>query len=107
MTARQHLKNKKKRNNLASLNTLVEKKSKDKTKEDYKKELRYYYLGNTQAVMEHERNIEDATDRFFYDWTYCFTFKNPDAQKKENQITVNEAYEQIKSFFKEMPMVNR
>lgn len=107
LTARQHLKNKRKRNNMVSLGTLANKKSVNKTKEDYKKELRYYYMGNTQAVLEHESNVEDANDRFFYDWTYCYTFKNPDAQKKEHQITVKEAYEQIKSFFKEMPMVNR
>ena len=89
-----------------TLDILRDKTKKDKTKEDYKKELRYYYLGNEQEVMKFEADVEEAQERAFYDWTYCYAFKNPDAQKKENEINVDDAFDQIDSFFKEMPMVN-
>jgi hypothetical protein len=107
LTARKHLSNKSKRNNLENVGTLLVKNIKSKTKDDYKKDLRFYYMGDVQAVLEHETNIEEANARLFYDWTYCYTFKNPDAQKKENELSVEDAYQHIKSFFKEMPMINR
>jgi hypothetical protein len=107
LTARKHLKNKSKKNNLDTVGTMLVKNIKTKTKDDYKKELRFYYMGDVQAVLEHETNIEEANARLFYDWTYCYAFKNPDAQKSENELSVEDAFEQIRSFFKEMPMINR
>jgi hypothetical protein len=106
LTARKHLLNKSKKNNLENVGTMLVKNIKSKTKSDYKKELRFYYMGDVQKVLEHETNIEEANPRFYYDWTYCYSFKNPDAQKKENHLSVNDAFEQIRSFFKEIPMIN-
>ena len=80
--------------------------TKDKTKNDYKKELRYYYLGNEQEVLKYESEVDEQVDRHFYDWTYCYAFKNPDAQKKEAEMDIDDAFEQIDSFFKPMPMPN-
>ena len=63
-------------------------KSKLKTKNDFKEELRKYYNGNSsvcevvQLSDTDQRN--DQYEKFkFWDWNYCYAFKNPDAQAKE------------------------
>lgn len=105
-TAGKHIDTKKKLYK-KSLNMLKKgSKKKEKTKEDYKKILRHYYMGNEQEVVKVEEDVEVAVERKWYEWTYCYAFKNPDAQKKEHEVHIDDAFEHIDGLFKEMPMAN-
>lgn len=77
-----------------------------KTKDDYKEELRNYYLGYVDQVMKYEKDLEEEGNHFFYEWTYCYVFKNPDAQSKEKWMSIAEAQSHIDLFFKPLEMEN-
>lgn len=77
-----------------------------KSTDDYKEQLRHYYLGNSEQVLKYEKSLEEDSPHYFYEWSYCYVFKNPDAQKKENLIKREEAFNHIDSFFKPLEMEN-
>ena len=79
--------------------------SKLRTKNDFKEELRKYYNGNsticdvTQLSDTNQRN--DQYEKFkFWDWNYCYAFKNPDVQKKDSAMDIEDAFEQVNNLFK-------
>lgn len=62
-------------------------KEKEKTKEDYLRELREIYNGRESLVNIQANEFDDVARTDFWEWQICYMFKNPDAQKKENKIS--------------------
>lgn len=78
-----------------------------KTKEQIKDELRKYYLGDIHTLIRQQNENEDIAQSVkFYEWTNCYVFKNPDAQKKQKWIDVKTAKEHIISSFKPVECEN-
>ena len=76
-----------------------------KTKSDFKEELRKYYNGDSSICdvvqLSDTNRRNDQYEKFkFWDWNYCYAFKNPDAQAKEKPIDVEDAFEQVNNLFK-------
>ena len=56
-------------------------KKKTKSKEEFREELINYFNGNSVKLEKYEDDLEEEEKNEFWEWKYCFAFKNPDAQK--------------------------
>lgn len=70
----------------------------DAIRQKYVDELYKAYKGQSQQPLEMEnlnradtKGANDTEKDEYWQWNYWYVFKNPDAQKEEKFITINEA----------------
>ena len=73
---------------------------------DYKAELMTAYQGEVLASELMSEEFDDDCNNEYWEWTFCYVFYNPDAQKKEKLIHKQKAFESISELFRPTPHAN-
>lgn len=76
-----------------------------KTKDDYVRQLLPFYLGDEVSALNLSGVSENSANEF-WEWTFCFVFKNPDAQKAPKWVRKEKAFQVITSMFNQTEMDN-
>ena len=76
------------------------------SKDDYKKIFSRAYRGELQDTDFNNEDFDEDANNQYWEWTFCYVFNNPDAQKKELLTHKYKAFDNIIKLFKQTPHDN-